>query len=240
MKHSNPKVLIVEDERIIAEKIKLLLIQQGYLVVDIVDNADDAISILEKIALDLVLVDIKIIGDLDGIDLAHYINQHFQTPFIFITSNTDPKHLNRLKITNPAGLLVKPYKPKELQITVEIALHQSRKPQTTKTTQTEDTSWFVKDKELLVKLNVVDILYVKAMDNYVNLVTATKKYTIHQTLQKVEEKLLPFGFMRVHRSYLLNLRHIQKIENKQIVVGKDQVPLSRSYYQELINRLQQF
>lgn len=115
-------VLIVEDEVIIAMDISRKIIALGYHVAGRVDNGEAAISFVKKGNVDLILMDINLKGDMDGIAAATIINSVYEIPSIYLTAHSDPKTLEKVKKTNPYGYLRKPYTEKDLRIALELAL----------------------------------------------------------------------------------------------------------------------
>ena len=114
--------LIVEDEMVVARHLATILKKVGYGVCHTVTNVADALSILEQGDSDVVLIDIMLNGERDGIDLAHELRAGYQLPFLFITSHADPATVERAKATHPNGYLVKPFTPEEVYAATEIAL----------------------------------------------------------------------------------------------------------------------
>lgn len=122
MKHGT-RILVVEDEIIIAEDIQRKLKKMGYDVPVIVSSGEEAIRKTKEIIPDLILMDIVIHGNMDGIETAGQIHSLFDIPVVYLTAYADEKTLERAKITEPFGYLIKPFKERELQITIEIALY---------------------------------------------------------------------------------------------------------------------
>jgi len=116
-------VLIVEDERIVAKDLQQTLAGLGYDVFDIASSADEALLKASLRCPDVVLMDIRIAGTLDGIDAAGVLRQRFGIPVVYLTAHTDEATLERAKKTEPYGFLVKPLKVAELRSTLEIALY---------------------------------------------------------------------------------------------------------------------
>jgi len=116
------KVLIVEDEPAIAKFISSTLEADNYEVVGMAFTPKKAIQELSKKKPDLVLLDINLESQTDGIDIANLINRQYQIPFIYLTSHTSKDILNRAKLTRPIGFIVKPYTEKDILTTLEIAL----------------------------------------------------------------------------------------------------------------------
>jgi len=117
------KILIVEDEIIIAEGIQRKLKVMDYDVLAIVSSGEEAIKRIKENNPDLVLMDIVIHGKMDGIETAGQIHSHFDIPVVYLTAYADDTTLERAKLTEPFGYLIKPFKERELQITIEIALY---------------------------------------------------------------------------------------------------------------------
>ncbi|QYO62923.1 EAL domain-containing protein [Leptolyngbya sp. 7M] len=121
-----PKILIAEDELIVAENIARHLNQQGYLVVAIVDSGEAAVAEAAQTQPDLILMDIMLQGEIDGVRAASAINAQCHLPVIYMTAYADDKTLERAKQTDPYGYLVKPFKPHDLKTTIEVALQKHR------------------------------------------------------------------------------------------------------------------
>lgn len=117
------KILIVEDELLIAKDISLILDKEGYETTIGITNVVDAIAALDSEDFNLVLIDIKLRNDSNGIDVGDYLLKKDTIPFIYITSNSDNITMSRVKDTRPHGIIIKPYKPIDIQTTVSIVLN---------------------------------------------------------------------------------------------------------------------
>jgi len=120
------RIMIVEDEKIVAKDIQRMLERIGYVVPAAVSSGTEAIQKAEEAQPDLVLMDIMLKGDMDGVETAEHIRSRFQIPVIYITAYADDRTLNRAKVTEPYGYILKPFHEKELHITIEIALYKDR------------------------------------------------------------------------------------------------------------------
>ncbi len=120
------KILVVEDEAITAMSLEVSLENLGYQVTSIVNSGKDALNSIDSNKPDIVLMDIKIKGDMDGIDTAEIIREKFDLPFVFSTAFLDQERINRAKITMPFGYVLKPIQERELKITLEMAMHTSK------------------------------------------------------------------------------------------------------------------
>ncbi len=116
------RILIVEDELLIAQNVSRKLKKMGYEVVDIVSSGEIAVQTAIAQHPDLVLMDIVIQGEMDGIDAATKIREQCHIPVIYLTAYADEKTLERAKLTDPLGYILKPFKDRDLRVTIEIAL----------------------------------------------------------------------------------------------------------------------
>jgi PAS domain S-box-containing protein len=116
------KILVVEDEAIVAESIRIKLKKMGHSVISTASSADEAIKKTGEYLPDLVLMDIVLQGEMDGIEAARQIHAHFDIPVVYLTAYSDEKTLLRAKITEPFGYIIKPFRERELQVAIEIAL----------------------------------------------------------------------------------------------------------------------
>lgn len=117
------RILIVEDEIITADDIRESLLDMEYSVIGIVSSGEKAIEKLEEERPDLVLMDIMLLGEMDGIETANHIRSCFKIPVVYLTAYADKEILERAKISEPFGYILKPFNERELQINIEIALY---------------------------------------------------------------------------------------------------------------------
>lgn len=120
------KILIVEDEGLLALQIEKELQQNGHAVAAICASGEEALKFIEAERPDLVLMDIKLQGELDGIETAGRIQEAYDIPVIYMTAHAEESTIERAKATGPYGYLLKPVRPKELHIAVEIAIYKHK------------------------------------------------------------------------------------------------------------------
>ncbi|MFK7954356.1 MAG: LytR/AlgR family response regulator transcription factor [Ekhidna sp.] len=224
------KILVVEDEPLIADDIADRLEKHGYEVVGIADKAETALEIIEKEKPELALLDVNIEGNVDGIGLAAQLD----IPFVFLTSYYDQKTLDRAKLTNPSGYIVKPFKERDLIANLEMARSRN-KPVNDEKRPPEKL--FLKNGQEIVSVISSDIFLAEAYDNYTYIYTETDKFLISHTLKSIEDKLLPFGFRRTHRSYLINFEKVSTISDKYIYLGQHKALIGKSYRKEFMESL---
>lgn len=126
-KKAEGRILVVEDEHIVAMGIKKMVKSLGYTVTGVASSGEDAISKAESTFPDVVLMDIMLKGDMDGVEAAGEIRKRFDVPVVYLTAYSDNKILERAKKTEPFGYIVKPFDEKDLHSSIEIALHRHRK-----------------------------------------------------------------------------------------------------------------
>ena len=123
MSEAARRILIVEDQRLIAADIENTLKKLGYVVVGNVASGEDAISKSDQVRPELVLMDVRLRGEMDGIQAAEIIRDRFNLPVVYLTAYADEETILRAKKTTPFGYLVKPFNERELRATIEIAFY---------------------------------------------------------------------------------------------------------------------
>jgi len=120
---AGPRILIVEDEDIIAMDLENKLKNMGYDVAGLASSGQEAVRQAAALQPDLVLMDIRLKGAMDGVTAAHQIRALFDTPVVYLTAHADDYTLHRAKKTEPVGYILKPFEDKELHASIELALH---------------------------------------------------------------------------------------------------------------------
>jgi DNA-binding response OmpR family regulator len=123
---STPRVLVVEDEGIVALQIRTTLEEHGFKVTDTCASAEEAFASISNDPPDLVLMDMKLQGEFDGVEAASAIQASTRVPVVFLTAHSDDVTVERARRAEPYGYLLKPFNPQELCITVEVALHKHK------------------------------------------------------------------------------------------------------------------
>ena len=239
------KVLLVEDDWIIAKEISYNLQDLGMEVVGCFDNAEEAQQQIKTLLPDLVILDIDLSGEMTGIELASQLKKNVTVPFIFLTALADTQTVDKAKLAEPYAYLVKPVTPETLYSTIEITLHNAsrRKEDLTETASRisdhllYDDSIFVKNKKRLEKVLLKDILWVEAYDIYAMVKTAAGQYLLSHSLKSVEEKFPSAHFIRVHRSFFINIHKIDAIEETNLIIADSPIPVGKTYREELMKRL---
>lgn len=235
------KILVVEDEFVIATDICNTLEGLGYEMLEPAINYTEALELLESEQPDIAILDIQLAGSKDGVDLAWRIKEDFDLPFIFLTSNSDPMTIERVKKVDPPAFLVKPFNKQNLYSAIEIALHNYNKRKETAEEDEEQLiikdALFIKQKELFYKVKFADICYIKSDHVYLEIwTTKQKKYIIRSSMASIE-KQLPSSFYRTHRSYIVNLEYMEAINSLYVIVAEEKIPIGKNYRDALMAKI---
>ena len=246
----NYKVLIVEDELIVAKDIKHSLERINYEVVGFASDVSETIELIKQNQPDVVLMDIMLRGGDSGIDAAEIIRKDFKIPVIFLTAYADSATLERAKRAESYGYIIKPFKMVDLQTSIELAVYKHTKEMEVERERdllstivengdVSSNEIYVRASSKLVKIKKEKILFVEALKDYVILHAEDKKFTIHTTMKDIESKLGNKEFVRIHRSFIVRLDKIESIELPNLRLEKDNhiLPIGGSYKDELFGRI---
>ncbi|MGZ2368463.1 response regulator [Ancylomarina sp. YFZ004] len=233
------KILVVEDEIIIADNICDILENLGYEALEPAINYTEAIETIENEKPDLAILDIQLAGKKDGVDLAWTIKKQYDIPFIFLTSNADPATIEKAKKAEPPAYLVKPFNKDDLYTSIEIALYNFSK----KSKEAEEENIIVKDalffknKNVFHKIKFEDILYLKSDHVYVEIHNTKGKHFVHRgSISSLMGKLPP-NFFRTHRSYVVNLDYLESINEQSVLVEGHELPIGKTFRNDLVNQI---
>lgn len=234
------KIGIVEDDEIISRNIHIILKDLGYETTAPATNYADAISMIEREKPDLVMLDIQIDGDKDGIDVAETINQNFKIPFIFLTSNSDKYTIEKAKKVFPPAYLIKPFNKQDLYSAIEICLYNFSKetnPMEAIDSYAQKDFIFIKDGYYFHKVKTADIYYMESDHVYINVYTTSKKITVRASLNNYIENFSKNTFFRPHRSYAINMDHIETINSEYVLINGEKIPITKQKRDELMVKL---
>ena len=238
---SKVKILVIEDELIIAEDIRMMLEDLGYEVIGTVPDYSEAIELLNKNLPDVVLIDILLAGEKDGITLAETIREKFNLPFIFITSHSDTATVERAKSVHPDGYLVKPFEKRDLYTSIEIAFSNFISKEETEVEKEDNfflkDSIFIRKDYLLVKIRFDDLKWVKSDGNYLDLYCTDEKHLVRSSMKNFVQRLPANRFLQVHKSYLVNLEHIKSIDHRNVRIDDELIPIGRVFIDDIKNIL---
>ncbi|MGD1846599.1 MAG: LytR/AlgR family response regulator transcription factor [Salibacteraceae bacterium] len=240
-------ILILEDQPLHAAKLELLLEEMEYGVLPPVDNVAEAIRVFHAASPDLLILDVMVHGEADGIDFANQLRNSdgSHVPIIFLTSMNDNHTFDRAKETSPYAYLLKPVDRFSLQHAIELALmktYAKREEQTTKALESALQSGhnlFIKANKKLHKVRVQDIQVIEVEGRYCQLYTQDKKLLVRASLSQLLKKLPAEQFLQTHRNYLVNAEAIIDIELEDSVVNTavKEVPISKNYRSLILKNL---
>ena len=238
------KIVVVEDNAVVAEDLSQILTGHGYHVVAVEDNGYDALESIKEHDPDLALLDIHLKGDISGIEVAQIINEKYAMPFIYLSAYSDETTFGAAKLTRPHAYIVKPFNEKELKLAIELALFtysQEEQPESEIAPFDQNyflrDSIFVKDGNHFIKVPLKEILYLEATGSYCKLFSTDREFTISSNLNKLSSKIAEHNIIRIHRSYVINLNHIKGINGESVEIGKTNLPISFTYRKLLMERL---
>lgn len=239
---SKLKVFIVEDEPIYADQLEILVKQAGFWHIGGADNAAEAFEMIQTIQPDFILLDINIKGDVDGIELADRINKLDEEIFIiYVTSYQDERTFARASKTAPIAYLSKPIVEQDLLRTLDLLVNRiGDLPQSEDKGSISETSFFLKSEQKLEKVKLSSIRYIEIQNRVCVIDVGHKQYKVRRSLQELEGRLPEGLFTRVHRSFLVNMAHMDSYDTSRnhIIMGASAVPVSKAYKAEVLGTLE--
>jgi DNA-binding LytR/AlgR family response regulator len=226
MDNSKLRILIIEDELLIAEMLKEMLFDLNYQVVGIAKNYELAEQYLRlHPQINFAILDINLSEQKTGFDVAKLIQANYNIPFIFLTSYSTPDTIKEAIGLKPQSYLIKPFTKTDLFVTLELIA--AKQPQ-------GNESIVIKDGHLSVKLFFKDMLWIKSENIYLEIKTTEKTYLIRNSLDKFLEEIKKPNFIRIHRSYAVNINYVKAVNGQYVIIGAEKIPMSRSLRDELI------
>lgn len=224
------KCLIVDDEKMARTYLEKMCQKIDDLeVVASCENAEEALEILEEDKVDILFLDVEMPG-LSGFDLLNYLS--YQPNVVMTTSNTE--YAFEAFEYDVSDFLKKPFNFPRFRKAIDKI--KSEEKQVEDSFSTEEI--YIKDKSKLVKVKFADILYIENVGDYVKVVTKGKKnYIVYGTIKSYAKKMPEKYFLKVHRSYIINLHEIKDIEGGSVVIDGKVIPVSRAHKSLLMDRL---
>jgi len=226
------KVLVVEDEIIVADSICQFLTETGHTALEPAVSYDEALKSLQENRPDIVLLDIQLRGKKSGIELAKELEVNYKLPFIYLTSNSDEATMNRAIGTSPSAFLVKPLQNEQLLAAIKIAMRLQKLRMETQ----KERSIFIHNGKEYEKINLDDILYIKSDNVYVEVhLKNQSRIVTRNTLSKFILEL-NHDFFRVHRSFIVNINNVDKTTKSTITIDSIEIPIGFKYKEQFLKR----
>ncbi|MBN8681718.1 MAG: response regulator [Chitinophagales bacterium] len=238
------KILVVEDEMLIGAKVSMFLSELGYEVTGILPRAEEVLNHIQENNPDIALLDIQLKGEMDGIALAQTLMQTHRIPVVFLTANSDDATFQRAKTAQPYAFLTKPFNKTDLQRALELTIARMAErgeslPEARAKPATDfilSDRIFIHHKDRMVKVLFEAIQYIEAERNYCRIVTQTKEFILSMPMKNLEDKLPDF-FQRIHRSYIVNLKFLDEIDEFSVRINSATLPVSKSFKNDLLRKI---
>ena len=190
----------------------------------------EAVSFLTENSIDIIFLDVEM-QDENGFDV---LDQLVYSPQVILTTSKTEYAYNAFE-RNVTDFLKKPFTYQRFQMAIEkaiIAIEASGSKQ-----EEQEDHIFIKSDGKLIRLLNADILFVESMGDYVRFVTADKKYISHNTIKTLEEKMSSSTFMKVHRSYIVNINKVANIRDNVLFISNNEIPISKANRPEVMKRI---
>lgn len=249
------KILLVEDQEIIAYDLETLLTEWGYEVVGCAASGEDALCMFKAYQPDLALVDVQLEGDIDGIETVKNFNAIRLIPIVYLTGQADLETVERAKSSRPTAYLLKPFDDRSLQISLDLAFdifsqYKSPAPKIEATLQPsvnavklsadmilqDGDSIFIKQNYRFVKLKKDEILIIEAEGNYCFIHTKQHRYLVRMPLVNILERLQINDLIRIHRSFSVNIKGVEEFSESEIIINGKTIPITATYRDVFLKR----
>jgi DNA-binding LytR/AlgR family response regulator len=221
--------VIVEDLPVAAEYLKNCCEKSGDIdVLGHFTNVHDAVEFLNNHRVDLIFLDVEMPGD-DGFKL---LDRIVYSPKVILTTSKTEYAYNAFEY-HVTDFLKKPFTYQRFQEAIGKLVF----TEDTRKKESSDDHIYIKTDGKLVRLNNDDILYIESMGDYVKFVLSDKKYVSHNTIKNLEEKINPGVFLKIHRSYIVNMKKVQNIKDNTLVINGLELPISKANRAEVVRRL---
>jgi DNA-binding LytR/AlgR family response regulator len=185
---------------------------------------------------DLVILDIKLEEEKDGIDLAVLLKEKYKTPFIFLTANSDSTTLERAKKVRPLAFLVKPFSQVDLHTTIEIAFNNYR---STLIENNEKNNFvLMKVGRSFEKVNTNEILFLENDNHYFNIhFSNSESITVRASSTEIMDMLPQNNFIQISRTYIVNTDKIIKMDSSSVFIGQNKLEYKATLKEEILKMI---
>lgn len=244
------RVLVVEDESIVRWDIENTLKECGHSVVASCASGEEAVELCDEHRPQVVLMDIALSGGLSGIDAARQIRERTGSAVVFLTANSDKGTVSRARTAVPYGYVIKPFRPVDLLVAIEMAVHNHGKDVSVVRERDDlrmrlagegdQTALFITVKGRQQRVLCREIRFIQALKDYVGIQVAGRRFVVYSTMAGIEQRLPQEQFLRVHRSYIVRVGSIKAIEDYQLLLedGEERIPIGGLYMAKVRERLQ--
>ncbi|WP_237276599.1 LytR/AlgR family response regulator transcription factor [Tenacibaculum ovolyticum] len=229
------RVYVVEDVAISRISLETMLLENEFEVAGSAAKAETAWKEIQNLPVDLILLDINLAGEKNGVWLAQQVRKYLNIPIIYLTAFGDQQTLKEVLETKPNGYLMKPYQEPTLLTTIDIALHnfsENKNSKSISNIETEHTI-FIKDRNKKVKVNVNDICYIKSEGNYIEITLREKKHVVRNKLTVFKNVIPKSLFFQCHQRYIINITKVTVLRKDSVIINLVDIPISLKYKKEM-------
>lgn len=230
---ASKNIYIVEDIAISRMSLETMLLENKYEIAGSAASSETAWKEIQSLPVDLILLDINLAGEKNGVWLAQQVRKYLNIPIIYLTAFGDQQTLKEVLETKPNGYLMKPYQEATLLTTITISLNNFLESQTKENTlkieKTPNDFIFIKDRHMKIKINIGNINFIKSEGNYLEVKLKEKTYVIRKKLLEFKKELPETLFFQSHQRYLINIAKVTVLKKNIVVIENHEVPLSLKY-----------
>jgi len=235
------KIILIEDDPLIAEDLKSKLISLGYQVVGTGYKKKKILKLVEDHEPDIIIADIMLEGrEYDGIDLVNEIYKQYKVPVIYLTANSESLTVKRASGSRPAVFLLKPFRLNEVAINIDLAIENFKEElDFEKANELAKDSIFIPLNYAYQRIRKDDIVMIKADGSYAEVALDDgRKHQVSINLKNFTRQLDDDGFLRVSRKHLVNSKHIDRIDGNTLYLNGDlySILISRSKRGEILDQ----
>jgi len=217
------KVIIVEDELLVAETLCEIIESIGHEVVLVTDSLEEVTNAM-SLKPQLAILDINLQKEISGIDVGSYLNTQ-NVPFVYLTANNEMSTLKKAAYTRPHSYITKPFTEMDIIALLEIVESFLSSKQT----------FPIKTNKGLMEILLNDIQYVKSNGAYIDIVCIDKTYIQRMSMQDFLDQASSQAFVRIHRSFVINKNKVQSQSASSLWVNGTELPISRTWKKELVS-----
>jgi two-component system, LytTR family, response regulator LytT len=226
MENENIRILIVDDEVLIAETLKDYLQKLGFKQIKMTHSKKETFELLSFWKPHVALLDIRMEELYDGLEIGQQFKSDYKIPFMYVTAHSDMEMTQRILKSKPDGYITKPIRINELMINLGMVIQRFQEVQNEILIEFKNGY----DNE---RIHLNELLYIKAEGNYVEIFLQNRKVVVRNTLEAILLEINNELIVRIHRSFAVNTQKIKKRSSTEIDLGEVQLPISRSYSQVL-------
>lgn len=231
--NNKPALIIVEDDPLIALDLADIARDAGFQVEAIHHQAEAAMQ-TPPVNARLALLDINLGGEIDGTQVGFHFLEKYDIRPVFITSYFDPQTVAKAAKARPLAYILKPYEEADILANLQLAVSRiDEKP----VVSSQNKPIFVRLGNKLKRVRPEEVTHLQASDMHTYLYTETGRFLASQSLKELAEMFNPIGFVRVHRSYVVNLKYVDGICEDHLLLVNHEIPLGRTHKKNFLEQI---